>query len=53
MVRMPEDELARLDQWIEAQFTSYTRPEAIRTLVELGLIPSRPQPRLDKPKKNR
>lgn len=36
-VRMQPDELARLDAWISDQFSGYTRPEAIRALVDLGM----------------
>ncbi len=36
-VRMPESELARLDQWRTMQSDLPSRPEAIRRLVELGL----------------
>ena len=37
-VRMPPDQLARLDAWIIAQpGVKPTRPEAMRRLVEVGL----------------
>jgi hypothetical protein len=47
MVRLQPDHLAHLDRWIEAQFVPMSRPEAIRTLIELGLAYGRPQPGLD------
>lgn len=34
---MQADELAALDAWIDKQKDAYTRPEAIRRLVERGL----------------
>jgi len=37
LVRMHDDQLAALDRWISAQFTRYSRPEAIRLLIDLGL----------------
>ena len=36
-VRMQPDELKVLDAWVDKQKDAYTRPEAIRRLVELGL----------------
>jgi hypothetical protein len=36
-VRMQADELKALDAWVDKQKDAYTRPEAIRRLVELGL----------------
>lgn len=36
------DQLAEVDDWIDAQFTEMSRPEAIRVLVELGLAYGRP-----------
>jgi Arc/MetJ-type ribon-helix-helix transcriptional regulator len=36
-VRLPPEQLARLDGWISAGETKPTRPEAIRRLIELGL----------------
>jgi hypothetical protein len=36
-VRMQPDELELLDAWVDKQKDAYTRPEAIRRLVELGL----------------
>lgn len=37
MVRMPDEELAALDEWRERQKPEPTRPEAIRRLVEKAL----------------
>jgi hypothetical protein len=34
---MQADELTALDAWVDKQKGTYTRPEAIRRLVELGL----------------
>jgi hypothetical protein len=36
-VRVSDDWLARLDQWISDSDASLSRPEAIRRLVDLGL----------------
>jgi hypothetical protein len=36
-VRLQPDDLSELDDWISEQDESFTRPEAIRRLVELGL----------------
>jgi Arc/MetJ-type ribon-helix-helix transcriptional regulator len=36
-VRMPPDQLAKLDAWIAAQPKPVSRPEAIRALIEAGL----------------
>jgi hypothetical protein len=36
-VRLHPEQIAAIDQWIAEQFTAYTRPEAIRALVDLGL----------------
>jgi hypothetical protein len=36
-VRLQPDDLTELDDWISEQDESFTRPEAIRRLVELGL----------------
>jgi hypothetical protein len=37
MVRLEPDQFEALDAWIEKQDEPFTRPEAIRRLVELGL----------------
>jgi hypothetical protein len=37
VVRMHDDRLAAIDEWIEMQGEKISRPEAIRRLVELGL----------------
>lgn len=43
LVRMHDDQLATLDAWItEQKEPDLTRPEAIRRLVELGLVASVP-----------
>jgi hypothetical protein len=36
-VRLQPDDLSELDDWISEQDESFTRPEAIRRLVDLGL----------------
>ena len=36
-VRLQPDDLSELDDWISEQDESFTRPEAIRRLIELGL----------------
>lgn len=36
-VRMPPDQLARLDAWAAAQPDKPTRPEAVRRLVDKAL----------------
>ena len=36
-VRLQPDDLSELDDWISEQDEAFTRPEAIRRLVELGL----------------
>ncbi|WP_439925318.1 hypothetical protein [Nitrobacter sp. JJSN] len=36
-VRLLDDPLSKLDEWITKQNEEMTRPEAIRRLVELGL----------------
>jgi hypothetical protein len=36
--RFPPDELAKLDAWIDRQRDTVSRPQAVRRLVELGLI---------------
>jgi hypothetical protein len=36
-VRLQPEDLSELDDWISEQDESFTRPEAIRRLVELGL----------------
>jgi hypothetical protein len=44
-VRLQPDDLSELDDWISEQDESFTRPEAIRRLVEIGLTvktPARP-----------
>jgi hypothetical protein len=37
VVRMHDQQLEAIDDWIEAQGEKISRPEAIRRLVELGL----------------
>jgi len=37
VVRMHDDQLAAIDDWVEKQGTRINRPEAIRRLVEIGL----------------
>ena len=37
VVRMHEEQLEAIDDWIEAQGEKISRPEAIRRLVEIGL----------------
>ena len=37
VVRMLDQQLEAIDDWIEAQGEKISRPEAIRRLVELGL----------------
>jgi hypothetical protein len=37
MVRLEPDQFEALDAWIAKQAEPFTRPEAIRCLVELGL----------------
>ena len=37
VVRMHDDQLEAIDDWIEAQGEKISRPEAIRRLVEIGL----------------
>ena len=37
MVRMPPDQLARLDKWLKAQPDMPSRPEAVRRLLDEGL----------------
>jgi len=37
VVRMHEEQLAAIDEWIDAQDEKISRPEAIRRLVEIGL----------------
>lgn len=37
LVRVPEDELAKIDDWIERQDDKPSRPEAIRRLAAKGL----------------
>jgi hypothetical protein len=37
VVRMHDDQLAAIDDWIEKRGTRISRPEAIRRLVEIGL----------------
>jgi hypothetical protein len=37
VVRMHDEQLEAIDDWIEAQGEKISRPEAIRRLVELGL----------------
>ena len=46
LVRVPPDQLASMDTWIENQAPGLTRPEAIRRLVGLGLTinPARTSP---------
>ena len=36
-VRIPPEQLARLDKWAEAQPDKPSRPEAVRRLVEAGI----------------
>ncbi|QDM27500.1 hypothetical protein FNL56_16265 [Tardiphaga sp. vice304] len=36
-VRLQPEQLAALDQWIDKQPASFTRPEAMRALMEIGL----------------
>ena len=43
-VRLPPDELAQLDAWINAMEPQPSRPEAIRRLIELGLQATQQQP---------
>jgi hypothetical protein len=38
-VRMPPDQLAKLDAWIAAQPSPMSRPEAIRAMVQAVLAP--------------
>jgi hypothetical protein len=49
VVRMQPASLAILDHWIEKQKEPYTRPEAIRRLVELGLEVKTPAKPISKP----
>lgn len=51
-VRVQPEQLAVIDAWIDAQFTAYTRPEAIRALVDLGLAYREPR-KADAHKKKR
>ena len=37
VVRMHDEQLEAIDDWIEAQGEKISRPEAIRRLVEIGL----------------
>ena len=37
VVRMHDDQLAAIDDWVEKQGTRISRPEAIRRLVEIAL----------------
>ncbi|PYF03837.1 hypothetical protein BJ122_10594 [Rhodopseudomonas faecalis] len=37
LVRLPDEQLAEIDRWIERQDDPPTRPEAIRQLTALGL----------------
>jgi len=37
-VRLPPDQLAALDAWIARQAESLSRPEAMRRLIEKGLV---------------
>jgi hypothetical protein len=37
IVRMHDQQLAAIDEWIDAQGEKISRPEAIRRLVEIGL----------------
>jgi hypothetical protein len=37
VVRMHDEQIAAIDEWIDAQDEKISRPEAIRRLVELGL----------------
>ncbi|WP_037455020.1 hypothetical protein [Sphingobium chlorophenolicum] len=37
IVRLQPEQLAALDQWIAAQEQKYTRPAAIRFLIDLGI----------------
>jgi hypothetical protein len=43
---MQAEELSALDTWVDNQKNSYTRPEAIRRLVEIGLSKLSDQPRV-------
>jgi len=40
-VRMPDDEIAMVDEWRSKQLDIPTRPEAIRRLVKLALTKGR------------
>jgi Arc/MetJ-type ribon-helix-helix transcriptional regulator len=42
MVRIPPDQLALLDAWIEKQREHRSRPEAIRRILERALAKSKP-----------
>jgi len=37
LVRMHDEQLAKIDEWIAVQGIEISRPEAIRRLVEIGL----------------
>ena len=37
VVRMHDDQLAAIDDWVEKQGNRISRPEAIRRLVQIGL----------------
>ena len=37
VVRMHDEQLAAIDEWIDSQGEKISRPEAIRRLVEIGL----------------
>jgi hypothetical protein len=37
VVRMHDEQIAEIDEWMNAQGEKISRPEAIRRLVELGL----------------
>jgi hypothetical protein len=37
VVRMHDEQIAAIDEWMNAQGEKISRPEAIRRLVELGL----------------
>jgi hypothetical protein len=37
VVRMHDEQLQAIDEWIDAQGEKISRPEAIRRLIEIGL----------------
>jgi hypothetical protein len=48
-VRLQPDDLSELDDWISEQDEPFTRPEAIRRLVEMGLKAQTPASPVSKP----